>query len=414
MTRTILISLLAALALAAPAAASPGDDAGDLLDWVAEHPRKAGLAVYAGDTPLLRSADRRFALGSVRKVLILGAYARGGGRRPARPRRAGAGRRDRALVPPAHRRRRASGRGRGLDRARGARGRRRGARRGGLGDDPVVGQRRRRLPARAGRRTRGAALRRAPRHAPAGPARHLVRRVPGLDGDDPVALGAPQPRAPGAAAATAIARATPAQDAAGRRFPSIARQRRFAAVSTAGTPREWARLMRDLHAGRGDDAGRARDRPAPPRVAARRLPRARRAARAAGRQGRLAAGRGHRGGLRPGAGRRAGRGRAVPQRRSARGSSASWPQTYVQQELLLGAGRRPGRPSARPRERLRGAESGAGAQVDRPALRHRAVAHGEQLVGQVGDGAGVVRDDRDDVAEPRRRPCPPGRGRRAW
>ena len=79
MTRTILISLLTALALAAPAAASPGDDAGDLLDWVAEHPRKAGLAVYAGDAPLLRSADRRFALGSTRKVLILGAYAR---RRP--------------------------------------------------------------------------------------------------------------------------------------------------------------------------------------------------------------------------------------------------------------------------------------------------------------------------------------------
>ena len=38
-------------------------------------------------------------------------------------------------------------------------------------------------------------------------------------------------RTPGAraAAATAIARATPAQDAAGRRCPSIARQRRFAA-----------------------------------------------------------------------------------------------------------------------------------------------------------------------------------------
>ena len=250
MTRTFLISLLTALALAAPAAASPGDDAGDLLDWIADHPRKAGLAVYAGDRPLLRSADRRFALGSTRKVLILGAYARA----------AGAGRLDPAervrvdaverwYFPRtdggAHPNAVADWTARGvlvdgtvpLDEVAWAMIR--------WSDNAAADYLLERVGARAARRFGE---------------RHGMRRQDplGISFGEYLAWTATSParwarRSPGAraAAATAIARATPAPDAAGRRLPSIARQRRFAASSTAGTPREWARLMRDLDAGKG-------------------------------------------------------------------------------------------------------------------------------------------------------------------
>ncbi len=250
MNRTILISLLATLALAAPATASPGDDAGDLLDWVAEHPRKAGLAVYAGDAPLLRSADRRFALGSTRKVLILGAYAR----------RVAAGRLDpeeRVRVDAVERWYfpRTDG---GAHPAAVEDWTVRGVLAGGTvpldevahamirwSDNAAADYLLERVGARAARRFAEA---------------HGMRRQDPLGNSfgEYVAWTATTPsrwsrRTPGAraAAATAIARATPAQDAAGRRFPPIARQRRFAALSTAGTPREWARLMRDMDAGTG-------------------------------------------------------------------------------------------------------------------------------------------------------------------
>jgi beta-lactamase class A len=69
---------------AAPAAAEPAPTAerttestDRLLDWLAAHPRKVGLAAYrAGDRNGIGSAaGKRVPLASVRKVLIIGAYA---------------------------------------------------------------------------------------------------------------------------------------------------------------------------------------------------------------------------------------------------------------------------------------------------------------------------------------------------
>ena len=250
MTRMLLIALLFLAAASAPAAASPGKDADDLLTWIEDHPRRAGLAVYAGEAPLLASADRRFPLGSTRKVLILGAYARA----------AAAGRLDPAervrvdaierwywpgTDGDAHPSAVADWSARGvpadgtvpLDEVAWAMIR--------WSDNAAADYLLERVGARAVNRF-------ADRH--------------GMTRQDPIApvfgeflaWTATSPsrwarRSPGARAdvAATLARVTPPGDVANRSLPRIARQRRFAASSTAGTPREWARLMRDLHAGRG-------------------------------------------------------------------------------------------------------------------------------------------------------------------
>ncbi len=370
MTRTFLISLLAALALAAPAAASPGDDAGDLLDWIADHPRKAGLAVYAR-----RPAAAALGRPPVRARLD----AQGADPRRLRPRRPAAGRLDPAervrvdaverwYFPRtdggAHPNAVADWTARGvladgtvpLDEVAWAMIR--------WSDNAAADYLLERVGARAARRFGE---------------RHGMRRQDplGISFGEYLAWTATSParwarRSPGAraAAATAIARATPAPDAAGRRLPSIARQRRFAASSTAGTPREWARLMRDLDAGNGPVAGRARDRPAPPRVAARRLPRARLAAGAAGGEGRLAPRRADRRALRAGARRRARGGDAVLQRPPAadRGGAGG-------ERRAAGAAARPRdsspRRARRPARRWRARSGRAGRPASARAPRRR-------------------------------------------
>ena len=257
MRRAAVVACALALALPAGAgaaapgarAASPGAGPAALLDWVAAHPRRAGVAVYAGDAPLLLSADRRFPLGSVRKVLVLGAYARA----------AGAGRLDpaeRVRIDAVERYYWPDTDGGAHPAALADWGERGVVRDATVPLDEVAWAMIRWSDNAAAdyllRRVGERAVRRfAERHG-------MTRQEPlGPVFGEFLAWTATSPsrwarRSPGARAAVAatLARLTPPQDVARRPLPPVARQRRFAASSPAGAPRDWARLMRDLLEGR--------------------------------------------------------------------------------------------------------------------------------------------------------------------
>lgn len=253
----VLASAYAALAVAVPTAQASVRTPAALLEWMADHPQRAGLVAVRprdGRVVLASAPNARFPLASVRKVLILGAYADAVARGRIDPsRRVAITAVERWYWPGtdggAHPQAVAEWEARGVVQ--------------GQGEDrsvPVdeVARAMIRWSDNAAADHLLAAV--GPRAVRAFARRHRMRRqdpLPPLFGEyvawttrSPArwrALSVPERTR----LARRLARRTSVAEAVAAGLPGPVAQRRFAAAGPAGTPREWARLMARLAAGRG-------------------------------------------------------------------------------------------------------------------------------------------------------------------